>query len=98
MKLPFDFEFQENFTGRLYFHKIEISQMSNEEENPKNFTVIQSTEDWNNFLQRVSNFIFIFVFVCPRLVRANFIMHCNLHSKKKTQLFRFNIATFCDNL
>ena len=37
--------------------------MSNEEENPKNFTVIQSTDDWNNFLERVSNNILIFVII-----------------------------------
>ena len=37
--------------------------MSNEEENPKNFTVIQSTDDWNNFLERVSNNLLIFVIV-----------------------------------
>ena len=35
--------------------------MSNEEDSPKNFTVIQSTDDWNNFLERVSNNILIFV-------------------------------------
>ena len=28
--------------------------MSNEEDTPANFTIIQSTDDWNNFLERVS--------------------------------------------
>ena len=37
--------------------------MSNEEDNPKNFTVIQSTDDWNNFLERVSNNLLIFVII-----------------------------------
>ena len=51
--------------------------MSNAEETPANFTVIQSTDDWNNFLERVSFW----------LRQSNIIMFTNLSDF--SQILRF---------
>ena len=55
----------------VYFYKKETFQMSNEEDNLKNFTVIQSTDDWNNFLERVSNILIFVIISSVQLPKSN---------------------------